>query len=213
MDTLELYRWAVQDPETHAIVLCTMYERVRPGRHPVVLREDFAGTSAESVAWVVLATGRRAIAIDLDGPTLEWAQRRAVRLLGPLASEIAFVRGDVRIVGPPEVAPADIISVLNFSIFFNTTKGNSTRIFATRSTGWHRMESWCSTSSAERPPPSPAPPDTRSRPHRAFRAKGPFRRSSISGRFGVATTHLSGSIAAFISSFRIRCARTNPRSA
>src|SRR6185436_11337262 len=29
-----------------------------------------------------------------------------------------FVRGDVRIVGPPEVPQADIISVLNFSILY-----------------------------------------------------------------------------------------------
>ena len=118
MDRLELYRWAVQDPETHAVVLRTMYQRLRPGRQPIVLREDFAGTSAESVAWVILQPGRRAIAVDLDGPTLEWAQRRAVRLLGPLASEIAFVQGDVRSVGPPEVPPADIISVLNYSILY-----------------------------------------------------------------------------------------------
>ena len=118
MDTLELYRWAVQDPETHAVVLRAMYERLRPGRHPVVLREDFAGTSSESVAWVALKQGRRAIAVDLDGPTLEWAQRRAVRLLGTRASEVRFVQGDVRIVGPPEVPHADIISVLNFSILY-----------------------------------------------------------------------------------------------
>jgi len=118
MDRLELYRWAVQDPETHAVVLRTMYQRLRPGRQPVVLREDFAGTSAESVAWVILQPGRRAIAVDLDGPTLEWARRRAVRLLGALASEIAFVQGDARSVGPPEVAQADIISVLNYSILY-----------------------------------------------------------------------------------------------
>lgn len=118
MDKLELYRWAVQDPETHAVVLRTMYGRLRPGRHPVVLREDFAGTSAESVAWVALKKGRRAIAIDLDGPTLEWAQRRAARLLGARASGVEFVLGDVRIVGPPVVPHADIISVLNFSILY-----------------------------------------------------------------------------------------------
>jgi SAM-dependent methyltransferase len=117
MDTLELYRWAVQDPETHAIVLSTIYERLRPGRHAMVLREDFAGTSAESVAWVALARGR-AVAVDLDGPTLEWAQRRAVRILGAYASGVSFVRGDVRTIGPPEVPGADIISVLNFSILY-----------------------------------------------------------------------------------------------
>jgi SAM-dependent methyltransferase len=118
MDTLELYRWAVQDPETHAVVLRTMYERVRPGRQPVVLREDFAGTAAESVAWVALKKGRRAIAVDLDGPTIEWAQRRAARLLGPRASGVSFICGDVRAVGPPEVPYADILTVLNFSILF-----------------------------------------------------------------------------------------------
>jgi SAM-dependent methyltransferase len=118
VDTLELYRWAVQDPETHAVVLRTMYKRLRPGRHPVLLREDFAGTSAESVAWVALEQGRRAIAVDLDESTLGWAQRRAARLLGARASEIRFIQGDVRIVGPPDVPQADIISVLNFSILY-----------------------------------------------------------------------------------------------
>jgi SAM-dependent methyltransferase len=117
-DTLELYRWAVQDPETHAIVLHTMYERLRPGREPIVLREDFAGTSAESVAWVALGRGRRAVAVDLDAPTLEWAQHRATRLLGARASEVQFIQADVRSVGPPEVPSADIISVLNFSILY-----------------------------------------------------------------------------------------------
>jgi SAM-dependent methyltransferase len=117
-DTLELYRWAVQDPETHAIVLSVMYERLRPGLQPAVLREDFAGTSAESVAWVLLQPGRRAIAVDLDAATLEWARGRAVRLIGALASKIAFVRGDSRSVAPPAVPAADIIAVLNYSVFY-----------------------------------------------------------------------------------------------
>ena len=123
VDTLELYRWAVQDPETHAVVLCTMFERLRPGRHPTLLREDFAGTCGESVAWVALKKGRRAIAVDLDGATLAWARGRAARLLGARASAIEFVRGDVRIVGPPEVPPADIIAVLNFSILYWRDRG------------------------------------------------------------------------------------------
>jgi hypothetical protein len=118
LDTLELYRWSVQDPETHAIVLRMMYERLRRGRQPLVLREDFAGTSAESVAWVMLQQGGRAIAVDRDGPTLDWARCRAFRLLGPLASGITFVRGDVRDVGPPEVPQADILSALNYSILY-----------------------------------------------------------------------------------------------
>jgi SAM-dependent methyltransferase len=117
IDKLELYRWAVQDPETHAIVLRTMYEQVN-GRTPILLREDFAGTSAESVAWVILHHGGRAMAVDRDAPTVEWARRRAVRLVGPLASRISFFHDDVRNVGPPEAPAADIISVLNYSILY-----------------------------------------------------------------------------------------------
>lgn len=121
-DTLEFYRWAVQDPETHAVLLQIMYQRLRPGRHPQVLREDFAGTSAESVAWVALKQGRRAVAIDLDGPTLEWAARRAGRLLGPRAPEVRFVHSDVMRAAPPDVPEADITSALNFSILYHHTR-------------------------------------------------------------------------------------------
>jgi SAM-dependent methyltransferase len=116
-DVLELYRWAVQDPETHAEVLRLMYERVRGGS-PIVLREDFAGTCSESVAWVAMRRGRRAVAVDLDGPTLGWAERRAALLLGDRAGAVRFVRGDSLEVGPPEVEPADVISVLNFSVLY-----------------------------------------------------------------------------------------------
>ena len=118
IDPLEPYRWAMQDPETNAVVLRSKSEQLRPGREPMVLREDFAGTSAESVAWVALRRGRRAVAVDLDAPTLEWAQHRATRLLGSRASEVQFVQADVRSAGPPEVPPADIISVLNYSILY-----------------------------------------------------------------------------------------------
>jgi SAM-dependent methyltransferase len=126
MDTLELYRWAVQDPETHAEVLRLIYERLRPGRVPAILREDFAGTSAESVAWVALGprggNGRRAICVDLDAPTLEWAANRASRILGPASGSVQFVSADVMQVGPPQVPPADLISVLNFSMLYLRSK-------------------------------------------------------------------------------------------
>jgi len=117
-DSLELYRWAVQDPETHAMLLELVYERVRGGRSPEVLREDFAGTSAESVAWVALAEGRRAVAVDRDGATLAWARRRAGVILGEDAARVRFVEGDVRAVAPPEVPEADVIAALNFSVCY-----------------------------------------------------------------------------------------------
>jgi SAM-dependent methyltransferase len=118
VDTLALYRWAVQDPETHATVLQLMYERLHAGRTPTLLREDFAGTSAEAVAWVALGSGRRALAVDRHAPTLAWARRRAERILGAQAQAVGFVEADVMRCAPPAVAAADIISVLNFSILY-----------------------------------------------------------------------------------------------
>lgn len=115
IDPLELYRWAVQDPETHAVLLRTIYQRLRPGLRPLTLREDFAGTSADAVAWVAMRQERRAVAIDLDGGTLEWARRRAQRLLGPAAKRIGFCCADVCAPEPSEWLSADIISALNFS--------------------------------------------------------------------------------------------------
>jgi SAM-dependent methyltransferase len=118
MDPLELYRWAVQDPETHAEVLRIMYLCQNPGRPANVLREDFAGTCADSVAWVALREGRRAVAVDLDGPTIAWARQRAERILGGRAKDVEFIVSDVLDVGPPRTPRADIIAALNFSVFY-----------------------------------------------------------------------------------------------
>lgn len=117
-DILELYRWAVQDPETHVAVLIQMYSRLRDGLHPTILREDFAGTAAESVAWVASDKTRTAIATDRDRATLEWAQRRAARLLQSDTDRVQFVEGDVLDIVPPHVPTADVICVLNFSILY-----------------------------------------------------------------------------------------------
>lgn len=117
--SLELYRWAVQDPEVHATVLSMMHRRLRPGTIARVLREDFAGTSADSVAWVAIRPDRRAIAVDLDGQTLAWAKDRASRILGGRAALIDFIHGDVMDVEPGASIPsADVLAVLNFSIMY-----------------------------------------------------------------------------------------------
>jgi len=121
-DALELYRWAVQDPETHAALLDVIHARMsRTGvaaPAPRVLREDFAGTAAESVAWLARAADRRAYAIDLDAPTLAWAAARAGRMLGRSAEHLTCVQADVLRLPPGRVPPADIISALNFSIMY-----------------------------------------------------------------------------------------------
>ncbi len=115
-DRLECYRFAVQDPETHAEVLRRMHAHDGPAREAMVLREDFAGTAADAVAWIEAGGDRRAIAVDNDAETVAWARKRAAGILRERIDRLDFHEADVRAVGPPAVAGADIISVLNFSI-------------------------------------------------------------------------------------------------
>lgn len=113
--TLERYRWAVQDPERQAAVLAEIHRRRRDAEARI-LREDFAGNAADSVAFVAQGSGRRAIAVDADAATIAHGQQRADRLLGRRASAIDWRCADVHAVGPPTVPAADLLSALNFSI-------------------------------------------------------------------------------------------------
>lgn len=117
-DPLELYRWATQDPETQIAVLDLMHRRIRRGPPPRVLREDFAGTAAESIAWVDAHPRREAIAVERDPATVDWARLSAEPVLGRRAQRLQFITSDVLEASPPAVPPADLIAVLNFSICY-----------------------------------------------------------------------------------------------
>jgi len=56
--------------------------------------------------------------VDSDAPTVAWARRRAECILGARAADLQFVEADVMASAPPAVAPADILSVMNFSILY-----------------------------------------------------------------------------------------------
>lgn len=129
MDRLELYRWATQDPETQVAVMAIIFGRLRPRSRPGVLREDFAGTAADAVAWVAAGATRRAIAVDRDAATIAWARRRAARILGRSVRRIQFITADVSKVAPPAVPAADIISVLNFSVCYFHRRAELGRYF------------------------------------------------------------------------------------
>ncbi len=98
-------------------MLAEIYRRIRQ-REPWVLREDFAGNAADAVAWIQADSRRRAVAVDMDAPTVEYAQQRADDLLQSRASALQFVVDDVLAVQPPQVPAADVLSVLNFSSFY-----------------------------------------------------------------------------------------------
>merc|ERR1712113_656104 len=84
-DVLALYQAAVQDPSFDIDILTEIFQEER-GRRPMRLREDFCGTALASVAWVASDSGRCAIGVDLDGPTLAWGQINNVKTAGDSVS-------------------------------------------------------------------------------------------------------------------------------
>jgi hypothetical protein len=118
---LDLYRLAVQQPTAMVHWLCNAYASYHPGRWARHLREDFAGSSALAMAWVMHDHDHSALAVDNHGPTVRWAQARARRLakaglLDPdrLAFRLASVT-DASIESQND-PPADLVVAMNFSI-------------------------------------------------------------------------------------------------
>ncbi len=111
-DPFALYESSVQRPDDDVAFFAETFRRLR-GREAKVLREDFCGTAKLSLAWCLGKSGRRAIGVDLDVPTLEWARRKnlepnARRLRG----RMQLVHGDVL---EPRKSDADVICAMNFS--------------------------------------------------------------------------------------------------
>jgi len=111
-DPFALYEGSVQRPDDDVAFFAETFRRLR-GREAKVLREDFCGTAKLSLAWCLGKPGRRAIGVDLDVPTLDWAKRKnlepnARRLRG----RMQLVHGDVL---APRKSDADVICAMNFS--------------------------------------------------------------------------------------------------
>lgn len=111
-DLHELYERSVQDPPTDADTLARLFRKIR-GREPEVLREDFCGTAILSTHWVMAGPRRRAVAIDLDKPTLEWSRRHnRTKLQAEQAERLELLQANVL---DGEGARSDITAALNFS--------------------------------------------------------------------------------------------------
>jgi hypothetical protein len=113
VDLHELYQRSVQSPEADCELFEGIYQALR-GATPKLLREDFCGTALLSTTWCLGDPKRRAIGVDLDGPTLAWGRAHN---LAPhakkLGDRISLVQGDVLEV--EGLARADMIAALNFS--------------------------------------------------------------------------------------------------
>ncbi|MFZ2874022.1 MAG: class I SAM-dependent methyltransferase [Phycisphaerales bacterium] len=113
MHPLDLYELCVQTPRTVVAMLHAVH-----GERPLVLREDFCGTAAVSRRWVAegLARGElaRAVATDLDPPTIEHARAAASRegfLERIELHTLDSIRAEVE-----TTDDADVVYVGNFSL-------------------------------------------------------------------------------------------------
>lgn len=106
-----LYQWAVQEPQDEIDFTVEQYTS-RRGHQPRILREDFCGTALLATEWVKHHRKRRAIALDLDGPTLEWARQHNLNPLGVDRERVDLRQCDVRTVTEPK---ADVVHAMNFS--------------------------------------------------------------------------------------------------
>lgn len=112
-DKHRLYQLSVQDP-AFEVKLATRQYRRRRGTRPVVLREDFCGTAAVACHWVGAHKANRAIGLDLDAETLDWAKAQNVAALGDAADRVDLRLRDVRTVTRPR---ADVVQAFNFSCY------------------------------------------------------------------------------------------------
>lgn len=123
-----LYQKSVQEPEAELDFVSETFETLR-GRPLELIREDFCGTAHTATAWVERGDAHRAIAVDLDGPTLQWGrENNLARLSEAQRQRIELYQTDVRT--PPPVTP-DAVLAMNFSYYLFLTREDMIEYFRT----------------------------------------------------------------------------------
>ena len=118
-DILDLYERSVQDMEHEVRFIRQVWNELR-GRVCTFIREDFCGSSAVCRAWVAEDASHRAIGIDLDEPTLDWARRKMEsELNADQLSRVELLLGDV--MDTPRER-AECLMATNFSYFIFKTR-------------------------------------------------------------------------------------------
>ncbi len=110
-DRYELYEGSVYDPDADHDFLVRVYRTARK-RRPLLLREDFAGTSKLSALWVNNHRESKAWAVDLDPEPLAWGKEHHIVPLGEKAKRLQQIEANVLEVKTPAV---DVITAFNFS--------------------------------------------------------------------------------------------------
>lgn len=109
-----LYGLSVQNVEAEIDFVDETFKTLR-GRNAVSLREDFCGTANSAAEWVQRRETNRAVGIDLDTETLDWAREHTLpKLTEEQRSRVLLLERDVRDPGP-EGTGHDMVLAMNFS--------------------------------------------------------------------------------------------------
>src|SRR5947209_4821969 len=83
LSKFRIYEEAVQSPRWQVEYLPQFHQWL-VGKNPTSMREDFCGTGKISCEWVKLSKKNRAVGLDLDDETLQYANQvnRSVLTLG-----------------------------------------------------------------------------------------------------------------------------------
>ncbi len=118
-DIQELYEKSVQAPESDVEFYIDTYKALR-GKEPMMLREDFCGTSLISLEWCKTDPKRTAISVDLDEATLEYGRKKHIEPAGKdISDRIQLVLANVMEVTEPKT---DVTCAMNFSYWFFKTR-------------------------------------------------------------------------------------------
>jgi hypothetical protein len=119
VDILDLYERSVQDPSHEVNFIAQVWNELH-GRVCTSIREDFCGTAAVCRAWAEQSPSHRAVGVDLDKPTLDWATTKMERTLTDDArSRVQLVHGDV--MNTP-LDKAECLLATNFSYYIFKTR-------------------------------------------------------------------------------------------
>ena len=125
-DRHELYQESVQDSEFELDFVQDTYKEIR-GKKPVVLREDFAGTSRSACVWTKRNKSNRAYAVDFDQEVLDWGHKHNYMKLKPKQRErVEMIKDDVMKVKTP---PVDVCLAFNFSYWILQERKDLLRYF------------------------------------------------------------------------------------
>ncbi|MFN7903792.1 MAG: class I SAM-dependent methyltransferase [Pseudobdellovibrionaceae bacterium] len=113
-DKYDLYREAVQSPDTDVLFLQDVYQELR-NKKPKVLREDFCGTFALSAEWIKLDKKHVAYGIDIDPEPMAYGMKNYYSKLTPTQQKrLHLIEGNVL---TSKLPLADFSVAMNFSYF------------------------------------------------------------------------------------------------